>query len=166
MRLWQSGFMHPVSTGNYGGSSPPGRASARSFNGRTLDFGPNYECSIHSLAAKFLVRRHSTVGWPPYKGSTWVRLPAPQPCVIRVRSSRRGADIKPVLISGQAEPSRRPRVKDEQAALNRQAVSSILTGRTKWKELARYSDGASEPRPSGSRSKIPGLWLNGEALDF
>jgi hypothetical protein len=53
MRLWQSGFMHPVSTGNYGGSNPPGRASARSFNGRTLDFGPNYECSIHSLAAKF-----------------------------------------------------------------------------------------------------------------
>ena len=45
---------------------------------------------------------------------------------------------------------------DEQAALNRQAVSSILTGRTK----------SSEPRPSGSRSKIPGLWLNGEALDF
>jgi hypothetical protein len=38
----------------------------------------------------------------------------------------------------------RPRVKDEQAALNRQAVSSILTGRT----------------------KIEGLWLNGEALDF
>jgi hypothetical protein len=100
-----------------------------------------------------LVRRHSTVGWPPYKGSTWVRLPAPQPCVIRVRSSWRGADVKPVLISGQAGPSMRPRVKDERAALNRQAVSSILTGRTNFPIRDR-------------RKRFPGLWLNGEALDF
>ena len=38
--------------------------------------------------------------------------------------------------------------KDERAALNRQAVSSILTGRTRISSMCR------------------GLWLNGEALDF
>jgi hypothetical protein len=47
----------------------------------------------------------------------------------------------------------RPRVKDEQAALTRQAVSSILTGRTNFLSRDR-------------RKRFPGLWLNGEALDF
>jgi hypothetical protein len=118
MRLWQSGFMHPVSTGNYGGSNPPGRAIARSFNGRTLDFGPNYECSIHSLAAKFWC------GVIQRQDGLLIRAPP------GFDSQRRNH----ASFAFEAH-------EDEQAALNRQAVSSILTGRTNFPNRDRQGVG-------------------------
>ena len=66
---------------------PGAPARGRSMAGRWILVPTTSVRFTPSRPSLVLVRRHSTAGWPPYKGSTWVRLPAPQPCVLRVRSS-------------------------------------------------------------------------------
>src|SRR5436190_1914016 len=116
-RLWPRGFRHRSSKAVHAGSSPARRSMPRSFNGRTKVFGAFYVGSIPALGAKIVLAWY-TVHRRTYKP-------------LRSRSEH-----------GLAFDSQRRRHafeahEDEQAILNRQAVSSILTGRAKFWNCGR-----------------------------
>jgi hypothetical protein len=123
-RLWPSGFRHRSSKAIHAGSNPARRSMPRSFSGRTKVFEAFYVGSIPALGAK-LALAWCTVHRRIYRP-------------LRSRLEH-GLGSTPSASTNAFEAH-----KDEQAILNRQAVGSIPTGRTKFLEL----------------------WPNGEALDF
>src|ERR1700685_1526642 len=113
-RLWPRGFRHRSSKAIHAGSSPARRFTPRSFSGRTKVFEAFYVGSIPALGAK-LVLAWCTVHQRTYKP-------------LRSRLERGRFDSQRQHHAFEAH-------EDEQPILNRQAVGSIPTGRTKSLEL-------------------------------